>query len=39
MLDALRQQGDEDPIIPVIERMARTRDNQEFLATLTRDML
>ncbi len=39
MLDALRQQGDEDPIIPVIERMARTRDNQEFLATLTRDVL
>ena len=38
MLDALRQTGDEDPIIPVIERMARTRDNQEFLATLNRDL-
>ncbi len=39
MLDALRQAGDEDPIIPVIERMARTRDNQEFLATLNRDLV
>lgn len=39
MLDALRQAGEEDPIIPVIERMARTRDNQEFLATLNRDLV
>ncbi|MCD6290091.1 MAG: transcription termination factor Rho [Anaerolineae bacterium] len=37
MLDALRQAG-EDPIIPVLERMARTRDNREFLATLNRDL-
>ncbi|GAB4568148.1 MAG: transcription termination factor Rho [Anaerolineae bacterium] len=37
MLDALRQTG-EEPIIPVIERMARTRDNKEFLATLNRDL-
>jgi transcription termination factor Rho len=39
MLDALRQTGEEDPIIPLIERMARTRDNQEFLATLNRDLV
>ncbi|MCS7220193.1 MAG: transcription termination factor Rho [Anaerolineae bacterium] len=39
MLDALRQAGEEDPIIPLIERMARTRDNQEFLATLNRDLV
>ncbi len=37
MLDALRQTG-EEPIIPVLERMARTRNNQEFLATLNRDL-
>jgi len=37
MLDALRQAG-EEPIIPVLERMARTRNNREFLATLNRDL-
>ncbi len=38
MLDALRQTG-EEPIIPVLERMARTRNNQEFLATLNKDLV
>jgi len=38
MLDALRQAG-EEPIIPVLERLARTRNNREFLATLNRDLV
>jgi len=37
MLDAIG--GGPDAIIPLLERMARTRSNKEFLATLHKESL
>jgi transcription termination factor Rho len=34
MIDAMG--GGQEAILPIIERMSRTRDNREFLDTLTR---